>query len=338
MSGVQDVSPINQFPVVPQHTWTEHAQELSTIARATYLAADGKLLFQPVGQASLTISESDPNFNPSGLTVLQPDELRNDITIIGELEPVDYVRDYFLGNGATLGFYLSQTPFSKSTVTVFEEEYTTPTLNPTLWELSDPNNKVSVAGGQLQVNGGPVTLSYVEQIELAGGIMMQHGQFAFQGASMGSVGAIYNGAPSANCIAGFQITPTGTNCNIQALIDGAPTGPVMTTTAGHLYSFATQLFCNEAHRVQQTYLSSAHPAGNGRGGDAIPAALRVVLTVHDVDPSNPGTLAAAATVLYDGVLATPPGFATYALLTLQTCWRTFLSHGSSTWWTPRFAA
>ena len=64
MSGVQDVSPINQFPIVPQHTWTEHAQELSTIARATYVAADGKLLFQPVGQASLTISESDPNFNP----------------------------------------------------------------------------------------------------------------------------------------------------------------------------------------------------------------------------------------------------------------------------------
>ena len=117
--------------------------------------------------------------------MLQPDELRNDITIIGELEPVDYVRDYFLGDGATLGFYLSQTPFSKSTVTVFEEEYTTPTLNPTLWELSDSNNKVSVAGGQLRVNGGPVTLSYVEQIELAGGIMMQHGQFAFQGASTG---------------------------------------------------------------------------------------------------------------------------------------------------------
>ena len=42
--------------------------------------------------------------------------------------------------------------------------------------------------------------------------------------------------------------------------------------------------------------------------------MRVVLTVHDVDPSNPGTLAAAATVLYDSVLATPPGFATYALI------------------------
>src|ERR1019366_6353765 len=43
------------------------------------------------------------------------------------------------------------------------------------------------------------------------------------------------------------------------------------------------------------------------------AAMRVVLAVHDVDPNNPGTLAAPATVLYDDVLPTPPGFATYAL-------------------------
>jgi hypothetical protein len=42
--------------------------------------------------------------------------------------------------------------------------------------------------------------------------------------------------------------------------------------------------------------------------------VRVVLSAHDVDPNNPGTLAAAATVLFDGVLTAPPGFATYALL------------------------
>ncbi len=61
-SGVQDVSPINQFLIVPQKTWTQHAQELTTMTRATYRAHDGKLLFQPVGQQSFTISEQDPNF------------------------------------------------------------------------------------------------------------------------------------------------------------------------------------------------------------------------------------------------------------------------------------
>src|ERR1019366_5021515 len=69
LSGVQDVSPVNQFVFVPE-----------------------------------------------GLVLLQSDQLRNDVTIIGELEPLVYVRDYFLGNGTTLGFYLSDTPFSKTAV------------------------------------------------------------------------------------------------------------------------------------------------------------------------------------------------------------------------------
>ncbi len=100
---------------------------------------------------------------------------------------------------------------------------------------------------------------------------------------------------------------------IQALVNGAAAGTPLTTTPGHQYAFATQLFCNEAHRVHQTYFSSTHPAGNGRGGDPVAAVMRVVLTVHDIDPNNPGTLAAPATVLFEGVLGAP-GFATYALI------------------------
>ena len=314
LSGVQDVSPVNQFPIVPQKTWTEHAQELATMTRASYRAHDGKLYFEEVGQQSFTISEQDENFVPEGLVLLQSDQLRNDVTIIGELEPLVYVRDYFLGDGTTLGFYLSEVPFSKSAVTVFLEDYTATSLEPTLWSVTDPNGKVSVSGGQLQINGGPATVSFVEQLELAGGVMMQHGQVVFNAASSGTFGAIYNGSVGdSNCIAGFAISPNGANCSIQALINGGRVGSALGTVPGHLYAFTTQLFCNEAHRIHQTYLSSTHPAGSGRGGDSISAALRVVLAVHDVDPNNPGTLAAPATVLYDDVLPAPPGFATYGL-------------------------
>jgi hypothetical protein len=314
LSGVQDVSPVNQFLIVPQKTWTEHVQELATMTRASYRAHDDKLYFEEVGQQSFTISEQDQHFVPEGLVLLQSDQLRNDVTIIGELEPLVYVRDYFLGDGTTLGFYLSDTPFSKTAVTIFEEDYTATSLEPTLWSVTDPNGKVSVSGGQLQINGGPATVSFVEQLELAGGLMMQHGQVVFNAASSGTFGALYNGSVGdANCIAGFSISPNGANCNIQGLVNGGLVGSPLATVPGHLYSFTSQLFCNEAHRIHQTYLSSTHPAGNGRGGDSVSVAMRVVLAVHDVDPNNPGTLAAPATVLYDDVLPAPPGFATYAL-------------------------
>ena len=315
LSGVQDVSPLNQFPIVPQKTWTEHAQELAIMARANYRTQDGKLYFQPVGQASFTISDQDARFVPEGLTLLQPDLLRNEVTIIGELEPATYTRDYFLGDGTTLAFYLSQSPYSKTTITLFQEDYTTTPLSPTLWGISDPQGAVSVSGGQLQVSGGPATVSFVEWLELAGGLMMQHGQVVFNAPSSGTIGGIYSGGfGDANCVAGFKIVPSGSNCAIQALVNGALTGPVITTTPGHQYALATQLFCNEAHRLHQTYLSSTHPAGAGRGGDAVAAALRAVLSVHDVDPNNPGTLAAPATVLFDDVLWVPPAFAVYALV------------------------
>ncbi len=300
--------------IVPQKTWTEHVQELATMTRASYRAHDGKLYFEEVGQQSFTINEQDEHFAPEGLVLLQSDQLRNDVTIIGELEPVVYVRDYFLGDGTTLGFYLSDTPFSKSAVTVFLEDYTASSLEPTLWSVTDPNGKVSVSGGQLQINGGPATISFVEQLELAGGLMMQHGQVVFNAASSGTFGAIYNGSiGDANCIAGFAISPSGGNCSIQGLINGGRVGSALGTVPGHVYAFSTQLFCNEAHRIHQTYLSSTHAAGSGRGGDTVSAALRVVLAVHDVDPNNPGTLAAPATVLYDNVLPAPPGFANYGL-------------------------
>src|SRR5208283_44969 len=134
---------------------------------------------------------------------------------------------------------------------------------------------------------------------LAGGLRIQHGQMTFTAASTGTLGGIYNGAVAdANCVAGFQITPNGSNCNIQALVNGTPAGTPLVTQAGHQYALTTQLFINEAHRVNQTYCSSTHPGGSGRGGDANAATMRVVLSVHDIDPSNPGTLAQAATVLF----------------------------------------
>jgi hypothetical protein len=42
--------------------------------------------------------------------------------------------------------------------------------------------------------------------------------------------------------------------------------------------------------------------------------VRVVLEVQDIDPMNPATQIAPATVLYDGVISNAPGFCTYALI------------------------
>ena len=339
LSGVQDVSPVNQFPIVPQKTWTEHAQELTTMARATYRAHDGKLDFQPVGQQSFTISDQDKKFVPEGLTLVQPDELRNDVTIIGELEPVVYVRDYFLGDGTTLAFYLSEVPFSKSTVTLFVENYTDPQLNPTLWGVTDPNGKVSVSGGQLLISGGPATVSYVEKLELAGGLMMQHGQVVFNAASSGTIGGIYNDpVGDGNCIAGFRISPNGSNCTIQALVNGAGYG----YAAGH--DARTSICVRDASVLQRgaprsSDVSIFRASGGqrawrrcGGGGHARGAhgARR-----RSQQSGNAGCARDRAVRRLCWRLR--PSRPTHSS-TARACLPAFPSRGWSTWWTPKCAA
>ncbi len=313
-SGVQDFANVYQFATDAQKSWSEHAQELATMVDASYTVQDGKLTLQPLGQQSFSIGESDTKFLPDGLAVAAPDLLRNDVTIIGELEPELYVRNYFLGDGLALSFALATDPYAAQSSTLFQESYQGPGLTPTLWALTDPNHTVTVQSGTLHLNG-PVTLNFVEQLELGGGLRLEHGQVSFNAASQATIGGVYNGSVSnATCIAGFQITPNGSNCNIQALVNGAPTGSVITTTPGHLYAFATEVLANEAHREHQSYYSSTHGPNNQRGGDAVGGNVRFVLSVHDVDPNNPATLAAPATALYDDVQGSTPSFGVYAVV------------------------
>jgi hypothetical protein len=230
VSGVQDLGYVNQYVASSQRSWMEHAQELATRERACFRVHDGKIVFEPVAQQSFSIDEQDANFSPNGLALTQPDCLGNDVTIVGESELTNYMQDYFIGDGTTLGFYLSRSPFARATVTVFEEEYTGPGLNPTLWYINDPNSKVAVTGGQLNLSGGPATVGLNEMVELASGLRFQHGRVAFTAPSSGTLGGIYNGSVTdGNCVAGFRITPNGGNCSILALVNGASAGVALVT-------------------------------------------------------------------------------------------------------------
>ena len=129
------------------------------------------------------------------------------------------------------------------------------------------------------------------------------------------IGGLYAGKiSSAGCVAGFQVTANEAQTNLQALVNGSTTGPIVTTTAGHRYVMTTYIYSSEVFRSGETYHSSAHPAGSGVGGAAVSANVRIVLEVQDINPPDPATMVTPATVLYDGVVAGAPGFCRYALV------------------------
>jgi hypothetical protein len=291
---------------------------------------DGKLVLEPLGSTQHALSESSADFCPDSLKLSSPDTRLNDVTVSGLQEPLLHVKDYFLGDGLTLSFSLSHTPFTKVTQTLspppftnpyfVEDEFTATAPDPRYWKVSDPSAVVSVSGGTLVVQGGTgqdgqTSVTFVEQVELGGGLVLRHGEVSFSAASNGIIGGLYAGSILlANCFAGFRITPSGSQSTIQAVVNGAVVGAGVTTTAGHRYALTTHFYATEIFRKQQIFHSSVNPAGAGRGGVAIAADVAVVLEVHDIDPANPGSLQAISTVLYDGVVSAAPGYCSYALV------------------------
>jgi hypothetical protein len=320
LSAVQNLDTLPSYTADPQLPWSKHAAAIAVRARAAFRCMNGALIFAPLGAATYALNESDTNFSPQNLTLQPVNSVVNDATVIGEVEPAAYVRDYFVGDGLTARYHLSQNPYVKFTTTVFDEEYATAALDPTRWSVIDPTSAVSVSGGKLQVAGGngtdgATTVIFVEKMEMGGATVLQHGDVVFNAASTGILGGLYLGVVSqANCVAGFQISPSGSASQIQALLNGAAAGSAMTTVAGHHYVLTTRIYSQEIFRQQQTFHSAAYPAGSGLGGAQVNANVRLVLEVHDIDPANPATMVAASTVLYDGVVNGAPAFCTYALV------------------------
>ncbi len=324
VSGVDAGDTIPYISIDPSKNWAASAAEIAVLARGSYRDDSGKLFFTPLGQNTYALAESDAAFSPDALQLQSVNRLVNDLTVLGPLEPGAHVKDYFAGDGETTTFYLSQIPFTRKSEiplynrTILAEEYTE--LDPTHWTATGPANVFTVSGGQLQVAGGTgvdgqTCLQFVEQVELGGATILEHGDVVFTAASDGVIGGLYSGATTiGSCVAGFRITPSGTNCSIQALVSGVLSGTALATQPGHHYVFTTQLYPTEIYRMQQVYHSSQYPSGTPRGGAAVACDVRVVLEVQDIDPANPATQVAPAVVLYDGIISNAPGFATYSLI------------------------
>ena len=319
-TAIQDLDALPAFVSDFERPFSEHAADLALRARAAYRAHNGALVFASLGATSHSLSESDAGFSPDSLKLRAPARVVNDLTVTGRVEPRAHVKDYFLGDGFTLDFSLSDIPFTRRTATFFEEEYKGSALGGTRWTSADPAAAISVSGGKLLIAGGSgsdgqTRVVFVEKVELGGGMLLQHGEAAFTAASDGVLGGLYNGSVAiANCFAGFRITPSSSQSAIRALVNGVATGSTITTVAGHRYGLSTHLYATEIYRTRQTFHSSAHPAGSGRGGAAVAADVRVVLEVHDIDPASPGSPGFVSTVLYDAVVAAAPGYCAYALV------------------------
>ncbi|MBB6145722.1 hypothetical protein HNQ77_003683 [Silvibacterium bohemicum] len=309
---------IGEFQPDPAQTWSENAGALASIARSAYRALNNQVTITPVGSVVHTLSEATGTLSLAQLEASQVKALANDVTVCGPSEPAAYVTEFFEGDGITVLFNFTQQPYfppaskSKPLIDLFQE----PTINPQLWQVSDPGSHLSITAAGLTCTGGDgimgdTLVSTVNQLELGGSLVLEAGGVQFGSITSGILNGLYSGAfIAADCLAGFEITTASGVASIAPLVNGVIAGSSFTPTAGHMYTLRLRIAANEIQRVLQTYNSVDNTGAHTYGGTYLQLAMNLLFEVQDTT----GGVAAAPVILYSGSIAATPGVCTLAVL------------------------
>jgi hypothetical protein len=322
-----DFSKLTPGPFVPYFaidnswTFTQAAYALAQKVGFRWWILNGVVHFAPQNDSpyGYSIDTTQPSFIPQNLNFLISNSpIYNDVTALGPSEPQTFVEETYWGDGNTSEYILSQTPFTDdSTSPLFDDYFQSAALDPTLWNIKDPNSAFLYASKNLTVSGGSTSgfnqtvLSALNTFELGGELLFDHGSVTFNAISVGLFGGLYssNNYASANCIASFYFTGAATTSGITGFVNGQQVGSTVITQNNHSYRLQTYISADEIYRFHDNYRSM-----NGQyGGDLVACDAYVTLVVLDTDLSNP-TATPVQTVIYDQLVQNIPAFAYYGYI------------------------
>lgn len=316
LSQVAEGALVPVFVAEPDQSWSEIARELAEQSGFSYRVLDAKVIFQPVGDqpAGVSVNERNPHFRPEALEVAPlGNPIHNDVTVFGGSEPQATYREYFIGDGFTSQFALSAPVFGSESARLLADDFTGATFDSTRWKETDPQNVISLFQGRLNVTGGTgnvgdSTLLAHQAIELSGELELLHGEFEFVAPSTGILGGLYSSAAltQSDCLIGFDCSPISGTTRLRGLIAGIVQAPEIPVQSNHHYILLTRLSADQAFRSQLSFFGS----GTAFGGGSIPAAVRIVLEVRDIDLADPTRV--TNTILYESELTLLPPFVFFA--------------------------
>jgi hypothetical protein len=133
---------------------------------------------------------------------------------------VAYVTEYFLGDGTTLTFPLSESLFFGPTAAekIIWEQWQEGSINLQLWRYAGNPMYYSITAAGLTMNGGngidgEAALVWNDGVEAGGTLLLEAVGVQLAPGSTGLVAALFSSTlpESMNCVAGFQATAaTGT--------------------------------------------------------------------------------------------------------------------------------
>jgi len=293
----------------PQATgsWSANAGALAGSAYAAYRVLDGALAMQTAGGVSHAFAAGDGTLNPAGLTMSEAKDFANDITLTGEMEPAEYVTEYFLGDGTTTVFEVRHTPDAKKK-TLVNDSFGLGVFNGQVWSVNDAGSHMGFAAAGLLLSGGngydgQTTLALLDQVEIGGALVFETGSVQLLPGSDGVLCGVYSGTTSiGNCFAGYRVKQSNGATVLVPLVNGSEVGTAFPVVAGHSYTLRLRLHCVELQRVMQTYYAMVAGKVTLFGGGMVDAPVAIVFELQDLGLASSTT----ATVLYDGVVNSSP--------------------------------
>jgi hypothetical protein len=313
-AGLSLATAVSNFVPVPGASWSESAGQVASMARAAYRALNGALTVSSVQAVVHPLNEGDGSLNLAalGFTASIKRALANDVTVCGEHEPVAYVTEYFLGDGATTQFFLAADPYfpASSQSTIISELFNEPQINQSVWEVSGGAGYLTLGAGGLAMEGGngldgETLLTWIDPVEMGGTLLMEAVGVTLSAGSTGILAGFFVGADKqAGCIAGFQATAqSGTGAvTLQPMVLGSPVGATYAINSAYQYTLRVRVHCAEIERELAVYRSSGDNGPIAAGGQINSAAGNIQMEIQQYVNGVGGM----PVTLYDGAIASLP--------------------------------
>lgn len=290
VTGVQDGPTVAAYVIDPDKKFVDVVNDFCDSANYRFWAHDHKLFFAAQDASTVTIDTANKHFTPSRLS-LKPTNtpLINDITVLGDIEPREYIHEYLLGTGLDASFPLIASVYGADTSVLLDEVFSGSAINSQVWTIPAPAlGQFAVDSGYLNCLGGGsgVYIRTNNFIPLEGRLRITHGEWDFLSGD-GVIGGLWTGNPIADltgCVYGLKVVGTTINPVVNGSADSAQS---ISIDHAKRYVLRTIVEFTKTNRLPQTYsyISATGTRGQyGGGGDVDTAIWSTVIT--EVDPAN----------------------------------------------------
>lgn len=297
VTGIADGPLVAEYVVDPSKKFGDVFKEFCDNASYVFYGKNKKLFFVKQDDTTLTpvvIDATDKDFTPSALTVsASTSPLINDATVLGQVEPQNYVTEYLVGTGLDAAFPLVSGVFGADSSVLIDETFPSATIDSTKWVVYDNVSPLlQISNGYLNSLGGNGTGTYdvrlqsLSPIPMDGRMRLTHGEWDFL-SGVGVIGGCWKAQPSSGltgCLYGLKYDGTTLKPITNGSVDSTQSTSINTSKR---YVIRTLVEFTRSHRYQQGfgYVDVAGVVQRHEGSTTPDTATWQTL-ITEVDPAN----------------------------------------------------